>query len=101
MKEKHRILQIQQVVIIPATLSSVDHNLVLLLLLALVLRNRPQELFQLVLCHLLSQLARLGHHDQTVLDVGGARLFDETYPTQTVRGGGFEDLGENGSSSLS
>jgi hypothetical protein len=43
----------------------------------------------------LSQLACLGECDESVLDVGGALLLDETDAAQAVGGFGVKDLVEN------
>lgn len=81
--------QIQQIIIlIIPPLPSTDHNLLLLLILS----HGGQEFLQLSLGDLLPQLARPRQRDQPVLDVGRARLLDESDAAQSVRGLGVQDL---------
>lgn len=90
---------IQQVIVIipPAfAFTTIDHDLVLLLVLALVLRNRIQQILQLVLRDFLAELARLGEHDQTILDIHGPGLFDEANPAEAIGGGWIKDLVQDG-----
>jgi hypothetical protein len=71
-------LQIQQIIIIiPTTFPPADNNLAFLLGLALVLRNRIQQVFELLLGNLLTELTSLCEHDEPALDIGGARFLDE------------------------
>jgi hypothetical protein len=94
--------QIQQVIIIvPSSFPTVDHNLVFLLVLALVLGNSVQELFKLVLGDLLAQLARLGQHDQAVFDIRGPGFLHKANAAQTVGGFGLEDLVQDRRSTFS
>jgi hypothetical protein len=85
---------IQIVIIIPSSSSPVHDNLALLLLL--LLGHGAQELFELLLCDFGAQLAGAGEHDETVLDVGGAGLFDEADAADAVGGLWGQDLGEDG-----
>lgn len=54
-----RISQIRQIIILPPAFPPIDHNLVLLLFLALVFRDCAEQFFELFLSNLLSQLASL------------------------------------------
>lgn len=67
----------------------------LLLILALILRNRIKKILQLVLRDLLAQLTRLRKHDESVFDVEGARFLDEADAVETIDGFGFEDLADD------
>lgn len=90
-------LQIQQIILIlPTALSPINHKLMLLLILALILRNRIKQILQLVLRDLLAQLARLRKHDEPVFNIKGARFLDEADAVETVDGFGFEDLANDG-----
>jgi hypothetical protein len=95
-------LQIQEVVVIviPPSFSSTDHDFLFLLLFALIFGNCVQEFLELFLVDLLPQLARLRQGDEPVLDVGGTRFLDETYPAQAIRGRRVKNLVEDGCSSF-
>lgn len=67
----------------------------LLLILALVLGHGVQQLLELLLGNLLAQLAGLGEHDETGLDVSSAGFLDKADATQTIGGFGLEDLVQN------
>lgn len=81
------------VLIPPASAAPIDHNLTLLLLA--LLGHGAQDILQLVLAHFLPDLARPRQHDEPVLDIRGARLFDEPDAAQPVGGFGGQDLGED------
>jgi len=81
----HQLLQL--LITIPPAPSPPIHNNLLLLLLIL-LRHGPQNLLQLLLRDLLPYLARPREHNEPVLDVRGARLFDEADAAQAVGGVG-------------
>ena len=92
-------LQIKQVIIlIPTPFPPADHNLLLTPLV--VFLHRPQQLLQLLFRHLRPQLARPRQHDQPILHVDGAGLFDQADAPQTIGGFGQEDLREDGSSGV-
>jgi len=87
--------QIIQIIIVPSSTAPPIHdNLTLLLLL--LLRNRTQQLLQLLFCDFCADLARAGEGDEAVFDVGGAGLFDEADAVEAVGGFGEENLGEDG-----
>ena len=88
------------IVIIPTTFSPGNHCLLLLLFLALVLRDRIEQVLQLVLRDLLSQLARLRQHDETVFNIRCAGLLHETNAVQPVNGFWFKNLVHDGSASF-
>lgn len=57
-------------------------------------RQARQHVLELVLRDLAAQLARLGEHQQAVLDGRGALLLDEADARKTVRCIGLENLVE-------
>jgi hypothetical protein len=69
------------------------HNLLLLLLI--LLRHLPQNILQLVLRYFLPYLPRARKHDEFILNVRRATLFDEANTAETVGGVGREDLRED------
>ena len=62
------------VVVIPAAFPSADDDVSRAILFPIVLRHRAEELLELLLRHAAAQLSRARQHDQTVLDIGRARL---------------------------
>lgn len=88
----HQLLQLIIVIIPPAT-PPVHHNF--LLLFFILFRDRAQNLLELLLRHLLPYLSGAREHDEPVLDVGGARFFDEPDPAEAVGGVGGQYLGED------
>jgi hypothetical protein len=66
-------LQVQIIIVIPSLAPVYDN-----LFLFLTLGHGVEKFFELRLGDLLSQLACLGECDESVLDVGGARLLDKT-----------------------
>ena len=84
--------KIQQIiVVVPATFSPADDDLLLLF----VLGDRVQNILQLSLCDLLSQLAAPRQHNETILDISGSALFDQANASKSVCCFGIEDLGED------
>ncbi len=84
--------QVQQVIIIIIPPLPPRHDNLLLLL---IVRHGVEQLLELVLGHLLAQLARLRQHDEPVLDVGRALLLDQADAPQPVGRLGLEDLVED------
>ena len=88
----HKLLQLL-IAIPPPSPTPINHNLLLLLLI--LLRHRAQNILQLVFRNLLSYLARPRQHNQTVLDISRAALFDESNAPETIRSVGRQDLRED------
>lgn len=88
----HQLLQLL-IAIPPASPPSLNYNLAppFLFLLA----HRPQNIFQLLLGHLLADLARARKRNQSVLDVCCPGCFDEPDAAESVGGVGEEDLRED------
>lgn len=88
----HKLLQL--LIAIPPTPSPAIHNNPLLLLLVL-LRDRAEDILELVLRDLLADLACSREHNEPVLDVCCAALFDEADTAEPVGGVGRQDLRED------
>lgn len=88
----HQLLQLL-IAIPPTATPPIHHNPLLLLLI--LLRHRAQNILQLLLGYFLADLARPRQHNEPVLDVGRARLFDEADAPEAVRGVGRQDLRED------
>lgn len=84
----------QIIVIVSPTLSPAHDNLLLLLLVG----HGVEELLELLLGHLLPQLARLRQHDQPVFHLDRARLLDHPDAAQSVHGLGVQDLVQDAAS---
>lgn len=90
----HSVSEIIQV-IIPRVLPPRDHHPTAHIILTLILREAAQQILELILRDLAAQLAGPRQHDQPILYIGRPRLLHQPYPTQSVGGFGFQDLGEN------
>lgn len=84
--------QVVQVIVIPAAFPPLDFDRLLLLLL---FGHGSENVLELLLGNLLSQLATSCQHDQSVLDIVSAFSFDNSDSAKTICGGGFENLRKN------